>query len=234
MKSVSSVINVFRIAGNSIDNACNRISVRGILNSVLYMCVILFFASCGSNAADYAAEYGKRQEDSIMNSLPTPTYNPETREVRTTMAESPAARSGRKVSDTITVIKPASQIAAETADNAKAATEAAIAEAEQRLADLRAGKPVASIGTPPMMPGTDTLSQSAQRLKSPALPEWKCKCEDIHTVAAGTTPSGVVAYYRAKYPKLTLAELTRINQPGVLAGNKFRAGLKVCLKRKKA
>jgi hypothetical protein len=224
------VLAAIKSAGNSIDNLCNKISIRGILNSVLYTVVTLFFMSCGSNAADYATDYGKRQSDSILASVPPPTYDPSTGTVRTTMS-SPATR---KVQDTIVTIKSASQIASETAENAKETTEAAILEAEQRLADLRTGKVL--IGTPPMIPGTDTLSPAAQhaKVKSPALPEYKCPCETIHTVVAGTTPSGVVAYYKAKYPKMTLTELGRINQPGVLGAGKFRPGLKVCLKRKKA
>lgn len=216
----------------------DKITIKDAVNALLFVMITLFAMACGSNASDYATEYGGSiQKGMEMDSLPE---NP----IRTTLSNSQhftqsasavsetdrQQAAARRVADTSLQLKSATEIAEETAKNAATETEKAIAEAEQRLADLKSGK--IRLGIPPAIPGTDSLAQKV-RLKSPALPAYKCPCEDVHAVIKGTTPSGVVAYYKGKYPMLSLKELERINQPGIFGSNKFKPGLRVCLKRKK-
>lgn len=202
-----------------------QITANGMLNTLLFIIIAALFTACGNNAADYASEYGQggktlSEIDSISAAHSATTPLP----VSHSPAEKPLPTL-RQVPDTLVQLKSATQLVEETATNAKNETEAAILAAEQRLSDLRSGK--ISLSTPPRIPGIDTLTKP----KSPALPIYKCKCLDVHIVIKNTTPSGIVAYYRGKYPKMTLSELTRINQPGILGISKFRPGTKICLKR---
>lgn len=193
---------------------------RGFLNVMLFCCIAAFTISCSSNAEGYASAY--RAQDSTMAS--TSSVPPQS-DVSAVPSTSPSLVLAKKGDTTITT-KPLPTFKKELEENAVSAVNNASDEVQRlkaRLQELENGR----------TSDTTSTTSTPVKPKSPAVPIYNCPCMDKHTIQSGTTPSGVVAYYRNKYPKLNINELIRLNKPGFVSDpRKFKAGTVLCLKRK--
>ena len=192
-------------------------TVDSVLNAVLSICLIVFFTACGSNASSYADEYSKSQGSST-----TATTSPAVSDYGGSTVSTSLAHS-----DTVVRTKKLQQIAAETGQNVESLRDSF----ERVISDLKLAKSQSTTVMTDSSGAPIAVAKTAKQ-KSPSLltPIYDCPCNQIHTIAKNTTPTGVVAYYKAKYPKLSVNELFRINKPGII--QKFQSGTRICINRK--
>lgn len=210
---------------SEINNKFNQLPTmtpKHFLDAIFVFCIMAFITSCSSNAEGYASAE-QAQDTARTTSIPYDSYTAST--VGTSFENREITPDGADTTALKYKVKSTSIIVNETVDNAQQA----LIDAKKRVQELEVLQKSKSSVIVDLDP-TDTTVKP----KSPAaVKTYNCPCADVHIIQPKTTPSGVVAYYKNKYPKLTINEFARINKPGIITDpKKFKAGTRVCLLRK--